>query len=134
MKITYDLSALDRIFAGCADGEEMENRLKEAVLSNLEKFDSVACKERFISVPLSGNKADPYTYAGLDAEINFNVTRVYSKRTWKPIEYIWKICGYNVRFFHRNNVYESYKTDFYRKKISAKVRFTTDIDTDGNLC
>lgn len=127
MKTIFDLSLLDGALSSIRNGRELEEKIKAEIV---KRTNSVAFRERFIYIPISGNRYDPYAFEFLDCYISLHLKRFFSNKTWKPIKDIYTIEAYRIKHTKRDTVYDDFIcTEFKR----ALVPGPSDIEHVDNL-
>lgn len=128
MKTIFDLSLLDGVLKEIRDGAELENKIKAEV----EKTPSAAFREKFLYIPISGNRYDPYAFEYLDCYIVLHLKRIYSTKTWRPIKDIYTVEAYRIRHAIRKTVYDNFTVQEYKKALISCISDIEKVDTAGN--
>lgn len=128
MKTIFDLSLLDDVLKEIKNGAEMESKIK----TELEKKPSAAFREKFLYIPISGNRYDPYAFEYLDCYIVLHLKRIYSTKMWRPIKDIYTVEAYRIRHAIRKTVYDDFTVQEYKKALVSCISNIEKVDTAGN--
>lgn len=128
MKTVFDLSLLDGILKDVRGGAVLEEKIK----SEVEKGTiGAAARERFFMIPISGNRYDPYAFEFLDCYVVLHLKRIYSTKTWKPVEDIYTVEAYRIRHAKRKTVYDDFQSKEYVKALVPCMSDIETVDTNG---
>lgn len=129
MKTIFDLSLLDGVLSSISNGKELEEKIKAEIE---KKKNSVAFRERFIYIPISGNRYDPYAFEFMDCYISLHLKRIYSNKTWKPVKDIYTVEAYRIRHASRKTVYDDFTYTEFKRALVPGPSDIERVDALGN--
>lgn len=121
MKTVYDLSELD----GVLGNKEWESIIKKEIVKHTP---SPAFRERFLYIPIEGNKHDDFAFEYLNCYIALHLKRIYSTKTWKPKKDIYTIEAFQIMHSKRNCVYDDFTNTVYEKKLIGTLSEIEQVD------
>lgn len=128
MKTVFDLSLLEGVLSDIPNGEESEKKIKAEV----EKTPSAAFREKFIYIPIRGNRYNPYAFEYLDCYVVLHLKRIYSTKTWKPVKDIYTVEAYRIRHASRETVYDDFQVREYTRALVPCISDIETVDAAGN--
>lgn len=129
LKNVFDLSLLDGVLSSIRNGKELEEKIKAEIVKTTV---DVAFRERYIIIPISGNRYDAYAFEFLDCYISLHAKRVYSNKTWKPVKDIYTIEAYRIRHANRRAVWENFSYTEFKRALVSGPSDVERVDSFGN--